>query len=834
MKIQSKETSWLLPIAMAVAGLLLLMAATAQGQGTGAGAGDLAQPEAYPLFWAEDFSAPLPPDTYYITATTGSGIVDSGSFLLTENAGDERGRIFYLAPTAMVELSATFHLYLGKYDGGADGAAFHFCPVYDYPPDVGSTLDALCPGGYLVAFDTYEEEDGLGPDRVYVAHETPSNRLASEDVDDLEDGLWHTATVLFQQPFITVTLDGSDVIAGAELPGYTPFLGYFGFSAATGEASNSQGVDDIRVYAPEAPTAVVDGYVTDAATGWPLYASVDTNSPAGVVWTDPGTGYYSISLPEGVPFDFHVEVWVPGYIPEDRVVGPLAGDTTESFALDADLDTCLAPGYQGDIIFFDDFEGGLGNWTTSGLWNQEQEGDTCGALVAPFPSSDTAAYYGQDGICTYDTGYGWGELTLVSPVTLPGNGGSLQFASYEETECGGDCGYDNRYVEISDDGGTTWVTLGEGDTEDTWYLKGFDLSAYGGDDVLIRFRFSTVDTMYNDFFGWMVDDVVVVTGCEPQPSGLVMGNVYDENTLDPLVGAKVVDDTGGWTYALATPGDPNVDDAFYTLFSPPGDHDFTASYMPPYGTDDATVTVVDGGTVGQDFFLPAPHLVLDPEELEVWVLTGTAVYSHVTGLDIINDGGLPLEFEMQEIDSGDGVAWFWEDPISGTVPANDVQNVAIGFTALYTDLTPMPLGDYTATLEVRSNDPVSDTQHVPVIMHIVEEFTAPIASFESNSPVCEEATAVFTNTTIPGVPPQNAPEAEIEAATTTTYTWDFGDGETSTEFEPTHDYAAAGTYNVSLEACNPAGMCDTYEDTVEVIRCYYYSYYLPLIQKNYE
>ena len=60
------------------------MAATAQGQGTGAGAGDLAQPGAYPLFWAEDFSDLLPPDTYYISATTGSGMVEGGFFMLTQ------------------------------------------------------------------------------------------------------------------------------------------------------------------------------------------------------------------------------------------------------------------------------------------------------------------------------------------------------------------------------------------------------------------------------------------------------------------------------------------------------------------------------------------------------------------------------------------------------------------------------------------------------------------------------------------------------------------------------------------------------------------------------
>ena len=37
------------------------------------------------------------------------------------------------------------------------------------------------------------------------------------------------------------------------------------------------------------------------------------------------------------------------------------------------------------------------------------------------------------------------------------------------------------------------------------------------------------------------------------------------------------------------------------------------------------------------------------------------------------------------------------------------------------------------------------------------------------------------------------------------YSWDFGDGETSTEMSPSYTYAADGTYNVSLTATNSGG-----------------------------
>ena len=74
-----------------------------------------------------------------------------------------------------------------------------------------------------------------------------------------------------------------------------------------------------------------------------------------------------------------------------------------------------------------------------------------------------------------------------------------------------------------------------------------------------------------------------------------------------------------------------------------------------------------------------------------------------------------------------------------------------------------------------------------------ETATAPpslVAGFTHNGPVWIEATVIFTNTTTgPGAP---------------TFLWDFGDGQGATTANPTHRYAAAGTYTVTLTATSGA------------------------------
>lgn len=77
----------------------------------------------------------------------------------------------------------------------------------------------------------------------------------------------------------------------------------------------------------------------------------------------------------------------------------------------------------------------------------------------------------------------------------------------------------------------------------------------------------------------------------------------------------------------------------------------------------------------------------------------------------------------------------------------------------------------------------------------------PIASFQFEADATDFLQVTFTNYS------QNA----------STYAWDFGDGNTSTEENPVHTYSQAGTYTVKLTASNTSGTQSTKAELVAVV-----------------
>jgi carboxypeptidase T len=87
------------------------------------------------------------------------------------------------------------------------------------------------------------------------------------------------------------------------------------------------------------------------------------------------------------------------------------------------------------------------------------------------------------------------------------------------------------------------------------------------------------------------------------------------------------------------------------------------------------------------------------------------------------------------------------------------------------------------------------------VFYSVPSNNPPTASFTSPNSVCEGSTVTFTDFST------NSPSS---------WAWTFGDGNTSNQQNPTHTYAAAGSYTVSLTVSNAAGVNSTTQTIVVI------------------
>jgi len=107
---------------------------------------------------------------------------------------------------------------------------------------------------------------------------------------------------------------------------------------------------------------------------------------------------------------------------------------------------------------------------------------------------------------------------------------------------------------------------------------------------------------------------------------------------------------------------------------------------------------------------------------------------------------------------------------------------------------------YTVTLSVVDNRTASDSQTKSVTVAAPGN-TAPVAGF---SAIVTDLTATFTD------------ESTDSDGSVVAWSWDFGDGSSSTAQSPAHTYGAAGDYNVTLTVTDDLGATDAETQTVTV------------------
>jgi uncharacterized repeat protein (TIGR01451 family) len=139
-----------------------------------------------------------------------------------------------------------------------------------------------------------------------------------------------------------------------------------------------------------------------------------------------------------------------------------------------------------------------------------------------------------------------------------------------------------------------------------------------------------------------------------------------------------------------------------------------------------------------------------------------------------------IAFRLEGTSDTSPIPWVSEDPIAGTVAAAACETVEVTF-----DSTGMEPGTYTGTLQINNNDILNPVVNVPLTMIVAGPPTGVEFSWTPLTPFAgQEVTFNGTATALLPI----------------AYGWDFGDGAYGTGQNPTHTYAAAGTYTVIMTA----------------------------------
>ncbi|MDW7733589.1 MAG: PKD domain-containing protein, partial [Methanolobus sp.] len=138
-------------------------------------------------------------------------------------------------------------------------------------------------------------------------------------------------------------------------------------------------------------------------------------------------------------------------------------------------------------------------------------------------------------------------------------------------------------------------------------------------------------------------------------------------------------------------------------------------------------------------------------------------------------GALPLSVSFTDLSTNTPTSWFWDfgDGNTSTDP-NPTHTYA-------------SVGTYTVTLNatnVGGSNVSTQTSYITVAIASVSGFSVDVTS---------------------GAVPLAVNFTDQSSNSPTSWLWDFGDGNTSTEQNPTHTYTSVGAYTVSLNATNVGG-----------------------------
>ncbi|MDX1994989.1 MAG: PKD domain-containing protein [bacterium] len=187
-----------------------------------------------------------------------------------------------------------------------------------------------------------------------------------------------------------------------------------------------------------------------------------------------------------------------------------------------------------------------------------------------------------------------------------------------------------------------------------------------------------------------------------------------------------------------------------------------------------TVTLVTTGPGGTS----------EPSTTTINVLAGVPTAAFTTD---VTEGTAPLTVQFTDTSTGEITGWLWD---FGDGTTSTEQNPSHTYNAA---------GTYTATLTVSGPGGTSE----PSTTTITVLAGVPISS--------------FTTDVTEGTAPLTVQFTDTSTGEVTGWLWDFGDGTTSTEQNPSHIYEAAGTYTATLTVSGPGGTSEPNTTSITVL-----------------
>lgn len=540
--------------------------------------------------------------------------------------------------------------------GQSNSALYHDVNAGHYKSDF-RDVTAGSNGAYEAGPD-WDHPTGWGSPRAkslisHLGQVGPSGKLEGVVTDATNGKPIHGAMVVLEPGHYSRITDAEGHYSMVLPTGsYTVEVSEFGYRSQSSSATISDGsVTTLDIQLVSAPLSKVSGHVIDGSGhGYGLYSQIEITTPdygkIADVWSDPVTGAYSVSLPDGFDYSFKVSAAFPGYAAQTTTIGSLSENEIRNFSLVTTV-ACIAPGYHFVKGFGAGFDGSFppDGWSVKTpvanqtvIWKLNKSyGDgnyTGGSGSAAEANSDKAGL--NQG--PYDT-------RLVTPpisvTSLPANA-VLKFR-YQYIEGGGDA-FD---LGLSEDGGKNWDQVASIDNCGSLYsLPGcnatVNLSSYlpSSGDVMLRWRYH--DSKPKPWNWYAQIDDVRIGKCEPIAGGLISGQVEDAVTGKPLTGATVSDELGDAVKTIENSKDSSLPVGFYIMFSPTGKRTLTAEDW-HYQSSVTDVVVKNNSTISRNFELKTGRLLTSPAAISASVAIDEQGSASLT---LKNIGNAPLHFKL--------------------------------------------------------------------------------------------------------------------------------------------------------------------------------------------